>query len=280
MQVSTLRSLVIVAAVTAAGLLAGQAAFTADSKDAPVPHDSATRPAPIPLPPAAETTRVPLIGEDAPAFTADTTQGKVRFPDDYKGRWVMLFSHPADFTPVCTTEFMTFGKMMPEFRALNCELLGLSIDSNFSHIAWLRTIAKLKYKGMENIDITFPVISDIKMDIARRYGMVQPSAGDTQAVRAVFVIDPSAKVRAVIYYPQSTGRNFQELKRLVIALQTTDAHKVSTPADWQPGDDVIVPPPNSCGVAADRMAKPADGTYALDWFLTFKKLPKEQLKLP
>lgn len=226
---------------------------------------------------AASTFRVPLIGEDAPAFEAETTQGKIKFPDDYRGKWVILFSHPADFTPVCTTEFMTFAKIEPELKKLNCELIGLSIDSTYSHIAWLRTIKeKIKYKDMENVEITYPVISDIKMEVARKYGMVQPSADDTKAVRAVFFIDPNAKIRAILYYPLSNGRNFEEIKRLLMALQTTDAHNCATPADWQPGDDVIIPPPGSCGSAKERVEKAGDDYYCLDWFMCFKKLPKEQ----
>ncbi len=224
--------------------------------------------------------RIPLIGEAAPAFAAQTTQGPINFPKDYVGKWVILFSHPADFTPVCTTEFMTFASMMPEFKALNCELVGLSIDSHFAHIAWLRTIKeKIKYKDMANVEVTFPLIADVKMDVAKAYGMVQPGASDTQAVRAVFVIDPKAIIRAILFYPLSTGRNFPEIKRLLIALQTSDAHDCATPADWQPGDDVIVPPPGSCGTAKQRMEKPDPDAYALDWFMTFKKLPKEKLKL-
>jgi peroxiredoxin (alkyl hydroperoxide reductase subunit C) len=225
--------------------------------------------------------RIPLIGEPAPGFTAVTTQGTVHFPQDYQGRWVILFSHPADFTPVCTTEFMAFASLMPQFDALNCKLLGLSIDSNYSHIAWLRTIKeKIQYKGMADVEVTFPVIADLKMEVARAYGMLQPSADDSHAVRAVFVIDPEAKVRAVLYYPLSTGRNFDELLRLLVALQTADAHQVATPADWRPGDEVIVPPPGSCGVAQERMAKPAGDTRCLDWFLCLKQLPKSALKLP
>ncbi|NLO74932.1 MAG: peroxiredoxin [candidate division WS1 bacterium] len=221
---------------------------------------------------------VPLIGEDAPAFEAETTQGKIKFPEDYKGKWVILFSHPADFTPVCTTEFMTFAKIEPELKALNCELIGLSIDSTYSHIAWLRTIKeKIKYRGMEDMEITYPVISDIKMDVARKYGMVQPAVADTQAVRAVFYIDPKGKIRAILYYPLSNGRNFEEIKRLLVALQTSDAQSCATPADWQPGDDVIVPPPGSCGSAKDRVEKAGDDYYCLDWFMCFKKLPKDQL---
>ena len=235
-------------------------------------------------PPSAETQGVitlPLIGQTAPAFKAETTQGPINFPDDYKGKWVILFSHPADFTPVCTTEFITFGYMQPQFDTLNCQLIGLSIDSTFSHIAWLLTIKeKIKYKGMEGVTVMFPLIADVKMDIARKYGMIQPAASDTKAVRAVFYIDPQAKVRAIMYYPASVGRNFQEIKRVLIALQTTDAQNCATPADWQPGDDVIVPPPGSCGAALERINSKEKDTYMLDWFLTFKKLPKEKLTLP
>jgi peroxiredoxin (alkyl hydroperoxide reductase subunit C) len=226
-------------------------------------------------------TALPLIGEPAPAFEATTTQGPVKFPNDYAGKWVILFSHPADFTPVCTTEFMTFATLMPKFKALNCELMGLSIDSNYSHIAWLRTIKeKIKYKGMEGVEVTFPVIADIKMDVAKKYGMLQPAASDTHAVRAVFFIDPEAKVRAILYYPLSNGRNFQEILRLLIAMQTSDKFECATPANWQPGDDVIIPPPGSCGVAEQRVQNAGGDYYCLDWFLCFKKLSKDKLNLP
>jgi peroxiredoxin (alkyl hydroperoxide reductase subunit C) len=230
----------------------------------------------LPVTAVAEETvqRIPLIGEDAPAFKAETTQGPINFPADYKGKWVILFSHPADFTPVCTTEFMTFATMEPEFKALNCELIGLSIDSNYSHIAWLRTIKeKIKYKDMENVEVNFPLIADVRMDVAKLYGMVQPSADNTKAVRAVFFIDPNGKVRALIYYPLSNGRNFQEIKRLLIAMQTSDANNIATPADWQPGDDVIVPPPGSCGTAKERVDNAGTDYYCLDWFMCLKKLP-------
>ncbi|HNX82532.1 MAG TPA: peroxiredoxin [Candidatus Omnitrophota bacterium] len=217
---------------------------------------------------------MPLIGEKAPAFEADTTQGKIKFPDDYKGKWVILFSHPADFTPVCTTEFMTFASMEKDFEALNCKLIGLSIDSHYSHIAWLRTIKeKIEYKGMKNVEVKFPVIADVKMDVANKYGMVQSAASDISPVRAVFFMDPDAKVRAIIFYPSSMGRNFQEIKRALIAMQTADAYKVATPADWQPGDDVIVPPPGSCGAAKDRVdSAQKEGLKCLDWFLCLKPL--------
>lgn len=223
---------------------------------------------------------LPLIGDQAPAFVAQTTQGEIHFPDDYQGKWVVLFSHPADFTPVCTTEFMTFAHMHEQFRELNCELIGLSIDSNYSHIAWLRKIQELRFNDIENVSVTFPVIADLKMDVAEKYGMIQRGSDDTHAVRAVFIIDPNATVRALMYYPASTGRNFDEIMRTLIALQTADAHNVATPANWQPGDDVIVPPPGSCGAAEARVAGAGEDYYCLDWFLCFRKLPKDQLTLP
>ena len=215
--------------------------------------------------------RLPLIGDDAPAFKAKTTQGDINFPEDYKGKWVILFSHPADFTPVCTTEFMTFASMIDEFKALNTQLIGLSVDSLYAHIAWLRKIQDLEWKGMKNLQVTFPLIEDIKMDIANKYGMIQPSQSSTQAVRAVFVIDPKAKIRVILYYPASTGRNFDEIKRIIQALQKADQEGVATPADWRPGEDVIMPPPGSCGSAKERMAEKSPNTYCLDWFLCFKK---------
>jgi peroxiredoxin (alkyl hydroperoxide reductase subunit C) len=215
---------------------------------------------------------LPLIGDKAPPFKAKTTQGEISFPQDYEGKWVILFSHPADFTPVCTTEFMTFATMADEFKSLNTELIGLSVDSLFAHIAWLRTIKeKIEYKGMKNVEVKFPLIEDIKMDVAKKYGMIQPSSSDTMAVRAVFVIDPNAVVRCILYYPSSTGRNFDEIKRIILALQKADAEGIATPAGWQPGDDVIVPPAGSCGVAQERMDSASDDMYCLDWFLCFKR---------
>ncbi len=218
--------------------------------------------------------KMPLIGEKAPEFQAVTTQGVVSFPQDYEGKWVIFFSHPADFTPVCTTEFMTFAKMQNEFEALNTQLLGLSVDSLYAHIAWLRKIKELKFKDMENLEVTFPLIEDIKMDVSKKYGMIQPGQSDTQAVRAVFVIDPKGVIRTILYYPLSTGRNFDEIKRIIQALQKADADNVATPADWRPGDDVIVPTAGSCGTAKERMESKQDDVYCLDWFMCFKKESK------
>lgn len=218
--------------------------------------------------------RMPLIGDQAPSFKAKTTQGDINFPEDYKGKWVILFSHPADFTPVCTTEFMTFASMIDEFKALNTELIGLSVDSIYAHIAWLRKIKELEYKGFKNIEVTFPLIEDIRMEVANKFGMIQPGQSNTQAVRAVFVIDPESKIRLILYYPLSTGRNFDEIKRVILALQKADKDGVATPADWRPGDDCIVPTAGSCGTAKERMETPKEDTYCLDWFMCFKKEKK------
>ena len=218
-----------------------------------------------------DTNRMPLIGDPAPAFEAVTTQGTINFPEDYKGKWVILFSHPADFTPVCTTEFMTFASMMDEFKAMNTELVGLSVDSLYAHIAWLRKIKELKWKDFQDLEVTFPLIEDIRMDVAKKYGMIQPSQSNTQAVRAVFVIDPESKIRLILYYPLSTGRNFDEIKRVIQALQKADQDHVATPADWRPGEDTIVPTAGSCGTAKERMESKRDDVYCLDWFMCFKK---------
>ena len=220
---------------------------------------------------------MPRIGDNAPSFEAITTQGKINFPADYKGQWVVLFSHPADFTPVCTSEFMTFATREKEFNALNCQLVGLSVDGLYSHIAWLRTIKeKIEYKGMKNVEVNFPLIEDITMEVARKYGMLQPGESSTKAVRAVFFIDPAGKIRAIIYYPLSLGRNFDELLRVVVALQTADKHGIATPADWQPGDDVIVPPAGSCGVAKERVEGKMAGVKCYDWFFCTKTLATDE----
>jgi peroxiredoxin (alkyl hydroperoxide reductase subunit C) len=227
-----------------------------------------------------EVISMPRIGDKAPSFSAETTQGTIHFPEDYKGKWIILFSHPADFTPVCTSEFMTFAYRENEFAKLNTQLVGLSVDGLYSHIAWLRTIReKIEFRNMKNIEVKFPLIEDISMTVAKKYGMIQPNESSTKAVRAVFFIDPKGIIRTIIYYPLSLGRNFNELKRVLIGLQTADKNAVALPADWQPGEDVIVPPPNSCGVAADRMAGKDKNVYCKDWFFCMKPLPKEELEL-
>jgi peroxiredoxin (alkyl hydroperoxide reductase subunit C) len=221
---------------------------------------------------------MPRIGDKAPSFKAVTTQGEIQFPEQYAGKWIILFSHPADFTPVCTSEFMTFATMEDKFSELNCQLVGLSVDGLYSHIAWLRTIKdKIDYKGMKNVEVKFPLIEDITMEVAKKYGMMQPGESSTKAVRAVFYIDPKGIIRTVIYYPLSMGRNFDELLRVLQALQTADAFGVATPADWRPGDDVIVPTAGSCGVAKERMDGKEAGVTCHDWFFCTKKIDKAKV---
>jgi len=218
---------------------------------------------------------MPRIGDPAPEFKAVTTQGDIQFPQDYSGKWVILFSHPADFTPVCTSEFMTFASMEAQFDQINTKLVRLSVDGLYSHIAWLRTIKeKVSFNGMSGVEVKFPLIEDITMDVAKKYGMIQPGESSTKAVRAVFFIDPKGIIRTILYYPLSVGRNFDEIYRTAVALQTTDAFSVATPADWRPGKEVIVPPAGSCGVAKSRMDGDEDMTCH-DWFFCTKKLSEE-----
>lgn len=222
---------------------------------------------------------MPRIGDKAPSFKAVTTQGPINFPEDYKGKWKILFSHPADFTPVCTSEFMTFATMAEDFEALNCQLVGLSVDGLYSHIAWLRTIKdNIEYKGMKNVEVKFPLIEDITMNVAKLYGMIQPGESQTSAVRAVFFIDPQDKIRTIMYYPLSLGRNFDEIKRVLIGLQTNDSFGVALPADWRPGDEVIVPTAGSCGVAKSRMDGEEKDVKCYDWFFCTRNISKEEVE--
>lgn len=214
--------------------------------------------------------KLPLIGDKAPHFEAVTTNGPITFPEDYKGKWVVLFSHPADFTPVCTTEFITFAQREPEFKALNTELVGLSVDSLHSHIAWLRAIENLTFREYKNTKVKFPLIVDISMNVSNLYGMIQPNQSTTQAVRAVFIIDDKGIIRTILYYPLSTGRNFDEILRVIKALQTADKEGVATPADWVPGEPMIVPPAGTTEGANKRMENPED-MVCQDWFFCFRK---------
>lgn len=206
---------------------------------------------------------LPRLNEPAPNFVAKTTHGD-RTLADYKGKWLILFSHPADFTPVCTTEFMGFAREAETFKSMNCELLGLSIDSIFAHLAWVRSI-----KQHFGVDIPFPIIEDLKMEVARAYGMIHPGAADTQAVRATFFIDPNGTLRAMVYYPMSNGRSIDEFLRLLQALQTSDSQGVATPENWCPGKPVIVPPPKTAEAAEKRAS---EGYNTVDWYFSTKSL--------
>jgi peroxiredoxin (alkyl hydroperoxide reductase subunit C) len=206
---------------------------------------------------------LPIIGEAAPDFEAVTTQGNIKL-SDLRGKWVVLFSHPADFTPVCTTEFIALAQAHPELETLNVQLIGLSIDSVHSHLAWVRNIEEKM-----GVKIPFPVIADLDMSVAKKFGMIHAGSSSTATIRTVFFIDPEGTMRAMIYYPLTNGRYIPEIVRLVKALQVTDQHKVSTPANWQPGERVVVPPPKT---AAEMERRTGEGYECKDWYLCFKTI--------
>ncbi|KUK14225.1 MAG: peroxiredoxin [Synergistetes bacterium] len=210
--------------------------------------------------------RLPLLGEKLEDRKVKTTHGIINFPTDYKGKWVVLFSHPADFTPVCTTEFVAFQKRIEEFKKLNAELIGLSIDQVFSHIKWVEWI-----REKLGVEITFPIIADDTGEVAKSLGMISPAKG-TNTVRAVFIIDPEGVLRLILYYPQEVGRNMDEILRALKALQTADAHGVATPANWPNNelikDKVIIPPAADVKTAQERVKQ----YECFDWWFCYKKL--------
>jgi peroxiredoxin 2/4 len=207
---------------------------------------------------------MPKINDPAPQFEQVSTHGVTKL-SDFKGKWVVLFSHPADFTPVCTTEFIAFAKNQEEFDKRNVQLIGLSIDSIYSHIAWVRDI-----KSKFDVEVKFPLLADLDQKVARLFGLLHPGASDTETVRAVFVIDPDQKVRVIIYYPLTTGRSIAEIIRVIDAMQTTDKNKVATPEGWQPGDQVIVPPPKTAAAAEARMKE--SGIDVTEWYFSKKNI--------
>lgn len=208
---------------------------------------------------------MPRIGDKAPDFEAITTTGKIKLSDFAKDKWILLFSHPADFTPVCTTEMSGFAQRKKEFDALNTELLGLSIDSVHSHLAWVSNV-----KEKTGVYFNFPIIADLDMKVSKLYGMLQPNESETAAVRAVFFIDPEKKIRLIMYYPLNVGRNMDEILRALGALQTSDQYKVAMPLDWKKGDKVIVPPPKTLKEMEARMKD--DSIELVDFYLAKKEL--------
>ncbi|CAG4884603.1 Peroxiredoxin [Georgfuchsia toluolica] len=212
---------------------------------------------------------LPRLNEQAPDFSVKTTQGPRKL-EDYRGKWLILFSHPADFTPVCTSEIVAFSRAHARFKALGCELLGLSIDSNFAHLAWIRNI-----RDNFDVDVPFPIIEDLSMRVAQDYGMIQSGASDTSTVRAAFFIDPESKVQAMVYYPMSNGRSVDEFLRMLAAMQTADRYCVATPEGWQPGEKVVVPPPTTI---ADADARAKAGYEYVDWYFSKTELPKARPK--
>lgn len=211
-----------------------------------------------------EASSMPLIGTHAPEFSASTTNGPIKFPGSFAGKWIVFFSHPSDFTPVCTSEFIAFQRDMAEFEKLNVQLVGLSIGALSSHLAWLDAISKMK----NGAEITFPLIDDLGGTIAKMYGMIHPNTSDTHAVRAVFIIDPNGIIRAILYYPAVLGRNIDEIKRMIVGLQTGDAFGVATGANWMPGDDVLQPAPTTANAMRQVSANQP-------WFMTYKELDKD-----
>lgn len=210
-------------------------------------------------------TSLPRLNEPAPDFVAKTTHGEIKL-SDYRGKWVVLFSHPADFTPVCSTEFVAFARRQKEFEALGVQLIGLSIDSVHAHIAWVRDL-----EAIFGISVDFPVIADLDMKVSRLYGMIHPAASETAAVRAVFIIDPEGILRGMLYYPMTTGRNIDEILRFIQALQFSDKYQLNTPADWKPGDPAIVRPPATVQEAKADEAKKSEYTEYHRWYLRLKK---------
>lgn len=207
---------------------------------------------------------MPRIGDMAPDFEAVTTTGKLQFSEYNRGSWVVFFSHPADFTPVCTTELSGFAKEKNFFAEHNTKLMGLSIDSIHSHIAWVNAVQE-----KTGVLFEFPIVADISMEVAKLYGMLQPGESETAAVRAVFIIDPEGKVRLIMYYPLNIGRNMAEIKRTLLALQISDEHKVAIPLDWQPGDKVIIPAPKTVEALTERKNSDLE---MVDWYLAKKSL--------
>jgi peroxiredoxin (alkyl hydroperoxide reductase subunit C) len=214
--------------------------------------------------------RMPLLGEKFPEIEVQTTHGKIKLPDDFKGKWFILFSHPADFTPVCTTEFVAFQQRYDKFKALDCELIGLSVDQVFSHIKWEEWI-----KDNMNVEIQFPIIADTGR-VAETLGIIHPKKG-TSTVRAVFIVDPKSSIRAILYYPQELGRNMDEFLRMVKALQIADKEGVAMPANWPNNeilkDHVIIPPATDVKTAQERFERAKKGEFeCYDWWLCHKKI--------
>jgi len=208
---------------------------------------------------------MPRIGDLAPDFEAVTTKGLIKLSDFAKDKWIVMFSHPADFTPVCTTEMSGFAIRKGEFDALNTELLGLSIDSIHAHLGWVNNV-----RQNTGVYFDFPIIADIDMKVSKLYGMLQPNESETAAVRAVFFIDPAKKIRLIMYYPLNVGRNMDEILRALDALQTSDKYKVAMPLDWKKGDKVIVPPPKTLDEMQNRLDD--DSLEKVDFYLVKKEI--------
>lgn len=217
--------------------------------------------------------RIPLIGEQAPKFTAESTMGKITFPDDNNSKWTILFSHPSDFTPVCSSEILELAEAQDDFNKLNARIIVISTDAVSSHIEWVKSMENIKYKGRETVKITFPLVSDKTLEISKLYGMIHSFSSETKDVRGVFIIDPTDKIRAIFFYPMNVGRNIEEIRRTLLALETSEKQSVLTPANWEPGQDVLLPAPATSTDADQAAKKNTTGMYNYSWYMWFKKLP-------
>jgi peroxiredoxin 2/4 len=214
----------------------------------------------------------PLINGSAPAFTAESTQGKIHFPDDYFAKWKIIFSHPADFTPVCTSEILSLSALQEDFKKLNTALIVISTDGLNSHIEWVKSMEALNYKGQGSFKIDFPLVSDVNLDISKKYRILKSDSASHKDIRSVFFIDPDNNIRAMFYYPSNVGRNMEEIKRTLIALQTDDKYDVVTPANWQPGDDVMIHSPSTINEAEKLKARNSPDLKEFTWYMWFKKI--------
>lgn len=222
----------------------------------------------------AANSRIPMLGDEAPSFTAESTNGTVYFPENFGHNWKIIFSHPADFTPVCSSEILELGTLQKDFKDLGVKLIVLSTDNVDSHEQWVKSLETIRYNNKETVDISFPLVEDKSHDIARKYGMIHPNTNSTKDVRGVYIIDPENKIRAMLFYPMNIGRNMDEIKRMVIALQTADQANVLTPANWQPGGDVLLPfTDKSSNMMTDEMRNDPS-LYQLSWYMTFRKMDK------
>jgi peroxiredoxin 2/4 len=214
----------------------------------------------------------PLIGDIAPSFSAGSTKGTIRFPDDYYMKWKILFSHPADFTPVCSTELLELANMQDDFAKLNTKIVVVSTDGLESHAEWARSLEDIHYKDHPPVKIDFPMVSDKNLEVSKKYGMIRTDTGDVKDVRGVYIIDPENHIRAILIYPYNVGRNFDEIKRTLVALQTAENKNVLMPANWKPGQDVLIRPPKNSNSGTRPTQNDNEDVYSLSWFLWFKKL--------
>ena len=216
--------------------------------------------------------RIPLLGESAPAFKAQSTMGEINFPSDFYGKWKILFSHPADFTPVCTSEILTMASMQEDFKDLGAVMLVISTDGINSHIEWINSIESIEYNNLGLQKVNFPLISDVNLDICKKYGMVDSNSGRSNSIRGVFIIDPDNRIRSISFYSVNTGRNFEEIYRTLVALQTSEKYTVLTPANWEPGDLVLIPSPGTIEESRKLQSKNDPSLTMITWYLWLKKL--------